>query len=219
MLPTQLDLVDRQMRREALETFYSNAHFKLYDDKLGSTLSFLRDAMPREGLSQISRVKFIMTESHCICWATGTQRFDYKEEWRAVVALLSERANLTHLRITVSTSQCTSSLALYDGYIYLEGGPEVCAFTSIYDFYADVNIAMCSFKRLGGVNLELSVFEQLRPLLERDVLDCEKVCMSQSPLDRRLEEALRRLPRQFQVIPPWNETDRRLEGSNYHTDP
>lgn len=64
VLPTQLYLVHRQMRREALEAFCSNAHFDFYDDNLGSTLPFLRDFMPREGLSQLNRVKF-MTESHC----------------------------------------------------------------------------------------------------------------------------------------------------------
>lgn len=99
------------MRRDALEAFCSNAHFDFYDDNLGSKLSFLRDVMPREGLSQLNRVKF-MTESHCIYWAAVTQRLDYKKDWRAVVALLAERANLKHLSITVTMSNgqpiCTS---------------------------------------------------------------------------------------------------------------
>lgn len=65
MLPIQLYLVDQQMRREAVEVFYSNAHFDFSNDNLGLMLSFLRDIIPREGLSRLRRLTFTMTEAQC----------------------------------------------------------------------------------------------------------------------------------------------------------
>lgn len=56
VLPTRLYLVDKQMRREALEVFYSNAYFDLCNGNLGMTLSFLCDILPRNGLSWLRRL-------------------------------------------------------------------------------------------------------------------------------------------------------------------
>lgn len=52
--------------------------------------------------------------------------------------------------------------------------PDLSWFRFIYDFYIDVATAMCSLKGLGGVNFERSVFEQVRPSLEREVLGYER---------------------------------------------
>ena len=77
MFPTQLYLVDRQRRHQALEVFYSTAQFDFHDDNLGSTLSFLRDVVPREGLSRLRRIEFTMTEAQCEGWAGGAVASGY----------------------------------------------------------------------------------------------------------------------------------------------
>ncbi|KAK7721234.1 hypothetical protein SLS64_001530 [Diaporthe eres] len=239
VLPTQLYLVDKQMRREALEVFYSNAYFDICNGNLGTTLSFLRDVLPRDGLSRLRRLQFTMTEAQCEGWADGAvasgyppwmleriagpywgggpvPRLNYKNDWRAIIALLAEHADLARLSITVDMGECT--WAFIEDTLVWDDGPDLSWFRFIYDFYTDVATAMCSLKGLGGVNFELSAFEQVRPWLEREVLGYEKERTFESPRARRLEEDLWRRPRFHQVVPPWHDVNRRLEGSNYKPD-
>lgn len=241
VLPTQLYLVCRQMRREAVEVFYSNAHLDFYDNNLGSTLSFLRDVLPREGLSRLRRLEFTMTEAQCEGWAGGAvasgysaamlerqvavpywgggpaPRFDYRNDWRAVMAFLAQHADLPRLSITVEMGECTWSFV--EDTMFWEDSPDLSMFRFIYDFYVDVATAMCSLKGLGGLKLELSAFEQMRPWLEREVIGYERQCALNSPRDRRLEEDLWRRPRFYQVVPRWHDASQRLEGSNYKPAP
>lgn len=229
------------MRREAVEVFYSNAHLDFYDNNLGSILSFLRDVLPREGLSRLRRLEFTMTEAQCEGWAGGAvasgysaamlerqvavpywgggpaPRFDYMNDWRAVMAFLAQHADLSRLSITVEMGECTWSFV--EDTMFWEDSPDLSMFRFIYDFYVDVATAMCSLKGLGRLTLELSAFEQMRPWLEREVLGYERQCPLNSPRDRRLEEDLWRRPRFYQVVPRWHDASQRLEGSNYKPAP
>lgn len=241
MLPTQLYLVDKQMRCEALDVFYSNAHFDFYNNNLGSTLSFLRDVLPREGLSRLRRLDFTMTEAQCEGWAHGAvasgypagmleqqvavpywgggpaPRFDYKNDWRAIMTLLAEHTDLPRLSITVDMSDC--AWVFIEDTLGWEDDPDLTMFRFIYDFNIDVATAMCSLKGVGEVKLKLCTFQQLRPWLEREVLGYERKRTLQTPQARRLEEILWQRPRFYQVVPPWHDMNRRLEGSNYKPDP
>lgn len=240
MLPTQLYLVDKQMRREAIDVFYSNVHLDFYNVDLGTTLSFLRDVLPREGLSRLRRLTFTMTEAQCEGWAGGAvasgypasmlervarpywgggpaPQFDYKNDWRAIVALLAEHADLPRLSITVEMGECTWTF--FEDTLMWDDSPDLSWFRFIYDFYVDVATAMCSLKGLGAVNFELSAFEQVRPWLEREVLGYERERTLESPHARRLEADLWQRPRFYQVVPPWHDVNHRLEGSNYKADP
>lgn len=234
VLPTQLYLVDRQMRREAVEVFYSNAHFDLHGDNLSSSLSFLRDVLPRDGLSRLRRLEFTWTEAQCEGWADGAvasgypaallervakpswgggppPKFDYKNDWRAVVAFLGAHADLPRLSITLDMEECAWSF-VYDTLMW-EDTPDLSMFRFIYDFYIDIATALCSLKGIGRVNLKLGAFQQLRPWLEREVLGYEQERSLQSLEAKTLEENL------WQRVPPWHDLNCRLKGSNYHPDP
>lgn len=99
-----------------------------------------------------------------------------------------------------------------------DDSPDLTMFRFIYDFHIDVTTAMCSLKGVGGVRLELGAFEQLGPWLEREVLGYEKRRTLQTGPAGRLEEMLWQRPRFYQVVPPWHDMNRRLEGSNYKPD-
>lgn len=237
MIPTQLFLVNKQIRREAVDVFYSNANFDFFNDNLGSTLTFLRDVLPREGLSRLRRLGFTMTGAQCEGWAGGAvvsgypagmlerlvgtpywggapaRRSDYKNDWRAIMALLAERADLPRLSITVDMGEC--SWAFLEDTLCWEEDPDLSMFRFIYDFYVDVTTAMCSLKGLGGVELDLCAFQQLKPWLEREVLGYERKRI----LKTRLEKMLWQRPRFYQVIPAWHDMNWRLEGSNYQPVP
>lgn len=242
MIPTQLFLVNKQIRREALDVFYSNANFDFYNNDLGSTLTFLRDVLPREGLSRLRRLEFTMTEAQCEGWAGGAvasgypaemlerqvaipywgggppPQFDYKNDWRAVMAFLAERADLPRLSITVDMGEC--SWAFVEDTVYWEDSPDLpipdlSMFRFIYDFYVDVTTAMCSLKGLGGVKLKLGVFDQLKPWLEREVLGYERKRLIKTIHEKMLWER----PRFYEVVPAWQDMNQRLEGSNYQPVP
>lgn len=51
--------------------------FDFSNDNLGSMLSFLRDILPREGLSRLRRLTFTMTEAQCEGWAGGAVASGY----------------------------------------------------------------------------------------------------------------------------------------------
>lgn len=228
------------MRREAIEVFYSNAHLDFYNVNLGTTLSFLRDVLPREGLSRLRHLQFTMTDAQCEGWADGAvasgypaemleevagpgwgggppPRLDYKNDWRAIVACLAEHADLPRLSITVEMSECTWTFV--EDTLMWDDTPDMSWFRFIYDFYIDLATAMCSLKGLGGVNFEFCVFEQMRPWLEREVLGYERERTLKAHRARMREEELWREPRFFQVVPAWHDVNRRLEGSNYKPEP
>lgn len=129
------------------------------------------------------------------------------------MALLVEGADLPRLSITMNMGDCTWNF-IQDAWMW-EDALDLSMFRFIYDFYIDVVTAMCSLKGLGGVNLELSAFAHLRPWLEREVLGYERGRALQTPRARRLEKDLWRQLRFCQVLPPWHDMERRLEGSNY----
>lgn len=237
MIPTQLFLVNKQIRREALDVFYSNANFDFYNNDLGSTLTFLRDVLPREGLARLRRLEFTMTEAQCEGWAGGAvasgypagmlegqvakpywgggppPQLDYKNDWRAIMALLAERADLPRLNILVDMGEC--SWAFVEDTLCWEDSPDMSMFRFLYDFYVDVATAMCSLKGLGGVEFELGAFEQLKPWLEREVLGYgRKRIIKTIP-----EKDLWQRPRFYQVVPAWHDMNQRLEGSNYQPVP
>lgn len=227
------------MRREAIEVFYHDAYFDLYNDDLGSTLSFLRDVIPREGLVRLRRIRFTMTVAQCEGWAGGavdsgypaamleTQvavpywgggpapRRDHKADWWAVVALLAGRADLPRLTVSVEMGEC--AWAFVEDTLMWPDPPDLSMFRFIYDFYVDVVTAMCALKGLSGLNLDLGAFQQLKPWFEREVLGYARERTGLSPRARRLEQDLWRRPRFYQVVPPWHDVDQILEGSNYHT--
>ena len=206
------------MRCDALEVFYSSAHFNFNGDDLRLTLSFLRDILPREGLSRLRRVEFTMNTAQCICWTSSSTEFKYKNSLQAIVALLAEHANLPHLSITVNMRQCLRSI--FGNCVVFKPDEIISAdtFRFVYRFYIAVATAMCLLRGLGGVNLELYAFEQLRPWLEREVLGYDKERTFQSLQDKRHEEALWERPQQFQTVPPYHDNDQRLQGSNYQPD-
>jgi hypothetical protein len=228
------------MRREAIEVFYSDACFDFYNNDLGSTLSFLRDVLPREGLSQLRRIRFTMTEAQCEGWAGGAvasgyparmlesqvavpywgggpaPRLDHKADWRAVIAVLAARADLPRLTVTIEMGEC--AWAFVEDTLMWEEPPDLSMFRFIYDFYMDVATAMCALKGLGGLDLDLGAFHQLRPWLERGVLGYKRERTGLSPHARRLERDLWRRPRFYQLVPPWHDVNQRLDGSNYRPD-
>lgn len=230
ILPTALFLVDRQMYDEAaVEVFYPNAVFEFWQDDLGSTLSFLRDVVPREALARWRRVSFTMTDTQCegwtggraleggyppgllrritkICWPNGGPRpeFDYKADWRAVLRFLATNADVPRLHICVNMGMCSWSF-VEDTLIIDEASYEWYRF--IYDFCTDVATAMCcELKGLGGVSFQMNAFSELAPWLEREVLG----------RDVEPREPPRRAPDFYQVVPYWHDLDQRLEGSNYN---
>ncbi|KAF3762599.1 hypothetical protein M406DRAFT_332973 [Cryphonectria parasitica EP155] len=234
--------VDEQYTyREAVDVFYSNTRFDFFQDDLGATLSFLRDVIPRAGLSRLRHLEFTMTEAQCACWASGAiasgfpaemlernvapmywgggspPTFDYKADWRAVLAFIASYADLPRLNITVEMSQCCwpfveCSLPRHETV-------DLSMIRFIYDFYVDVATAMCSLKGLGSATFELSTFGQpLKPWLEREVLGYSKEPIFETDQAEPSWEDDLWHPRFFKVIPPWHDMSRKLEGSNYQPD-
>lgn len=282
ILPTQLFLVNRQTRHEALDVLYGGGGgglplLELHDNDLAATLAFLRDALPRDGLARLRRLRFIMTEAQCAGWTAGPggvgidhgpiacgyppamlerqvarpcwgggppPALDYAGGWRAVVALLAARADVPRLRLEVDMRECAwtfveDTVTWEDNIKFNDGDddeqeengggndaeavvaaepPAVDMFRFIYDFAMDVTAGMCALRGLGGVSIELSAFQQLKPWLEREVLGRERELSFETELDRRTWEDLWARPRFYQVVPPWHDMDQRLEGSNNQPD-
>ncbi|ROW03847.1 hypothetical protein VPNG_07289 [Cytospora leucostoma] len=135
----------------------------------------------------------------------------YRRTWREVIAVLAAHADLPRLALTVEMSECT--------WVYIEDAilweefmtPEEIRpiFRFIYDFYIDVSTALCELRGLGALELRLSVFEHLRPWLEREVLGRSKEPKVEGAHERR------RRSQWYHMVPQWHDGDRRLEGSNY----
>lgn len=236
----QIFRVDRQTYREAVEIFYSNVCFDFYDHDLGATLAFLQN-LPRDGLLRLRHIEFTITEAQCEGWCDGAvasgysdrklesqvarpywgggppPKHDYKADWRAVVAFLASHTDLSHLSIAVNMGD-TSWPFVEDTLMWPEQ-PELSMFRFIYDLYIDVATALCSLKGLGDVTFDLSVFEQLKPWLEREVLGHHREPTFETPHQERMWQALWQRPRWYQVIPPWHDVNHRLEGSNYKSKP
>lgn len=180
------------------------------------------------------------------CWGGGPPpALDYAGGWRAVVALLAAHADVPRLRLEVDMRECTwtfvedtitweDDVKFNDGNddepeeeedggddteaVVAEESPAVDMFRFIYDFAIDVTAGLCALRGLRGVLIELSAFQQLKPWLEREVLGHERKLSFETELDRRTWEDMWSRPRFYQVVPPWHDMDRRLEGSNYHPD-
>lgn len=172
-------------------------------------------------------------------WGGGPPpRLDYRGDLRAIVALLRARADLARLRLEVDMGEGTWPF-VEDTLVWdeieddsedeEEGGggegnggggrvPGLEMFRFIYDFYVDVATALCALRGLGDVVLELSAFEQLRPWLEREILGYEREPTFETEYAKRRWDDLWQQPRFYQVIPPWHDVNKRLEGSNYKPD-
>lgn len=147
--------------------------------------SYSEPALERVGRTRINRISPI---------------FKYQANWRAVLDFLSMHADLPKLTITVDMKRClwpcTEEL-----FLMVYNSP---MFHIVYDFALATINALCSLKTLGSVMVKMDAFEQLIPLLERDLLEYGG-----------MPEFVGRL-RSFQNIPPWRYMNSRLEDSNHH---
>lgn len=135
----------------------------------------------------------------------------YRRAWRENIAVLAAHADLPRLALTVEMGECTwvyfEDAVLWDEFMpHDEIRP---MFRFIYDLYIDVATALCELRGLGALELELSVFGQLKPWLEREVLGRGPELGGEGPHERR------KRPRWYHMVPRWHDGDRRLEGSNY----
>lgn len=232
----QLFRVDRRTYHEAVEVFYSNICFDFNDNDLGATLAFLQN-LPHDGLLRLRHIEFTITEAQFEGWCYGATasrysarkfesqvarpywgggpppRLDYEADWRAVVAFLACHTDLSHLSIAVNMGD--GSWPLVEDLFMRPDGVDWSMARFIYDLYLDIATALCSLKGLGDVALEVSVFEQLKPWLEREVLGYQREQTFDTQRQEKLWQELWQQPRSFQVIPPWHDVDERLEGSNY----
>ncbi|KAJ4420809.1 hypothetical protein N0V82_004104 [Gnomoniopsis sp. IMI 355080] len=228
-LPLALFVVDRQMYHEAaVEVFYPNAYFNFYEDDLRAALAFLRDVVPRQALAHMRRIKFTMTVAQCEGWADGALAsgypahflenilhvscegsarppLEYRADWRALLAFLGgAHADLARLTITVDISECSwefledpLNFDMYDG--------NQSMYRFLYDLFIDVTTAMCSLHTIGDFKIQLGVFSQLKPWLEREVLGQRYSMISE--VSGRMNW--------YDMVPKWHNVDQRLPGSNY----
>lgn len=148
-------------------------------------------------------------------WGGGpVPRDDYRGKWREAVGLLAAHADLPRLELTVEMGECT--WVYFEDMLMLDDTPGLSTFKFIYDFYIDVTTALCGLRGLGGLVVELSMFEQLKPCLEREVLGREAPEPKlENAYARRMWADLWKRPRWYQVVPRWHDGERRLEGSNF----
>lgn len=236
----QLFRVDRRTYREAVEVFYSNICFDFYDNDFGATLAFLQN-LPRDGLLRLRHIEFTITEAQCEGWCDGTvasghsarmlesqiarpywgggppPKHDYKASWRAIVAFLASHTDLSHPSIAVNMGD--GAWPFVEDTLMWPEQPDLSMFRCIYDLYIDVATALCSLKGLGDATFDLSVFEQLKPWLEKEVLGYQREPTFETPHQERMWQALWQRPRRYQTIPLWYNMDQRLEVSNYEPKP
>ncbi|CAN8102638.1 unnamed protein product [Discula destructiva] len=149
-------------------------------------------------------------------WGGGAPApgYDYCGTWREVIALLAAHADLPRLALTVDLAECT--WVYIEDMLTWEEPPDLSLFRFVYDFYMDVVTALCELRGLGSLVVDLSVFAQLKPWLEREVLGRESPEPAfQGALARRRWMDLWKRPRWYQVVPRWHQEESRLEGSNY----
>lgn len=234
ILPTQLFTVSRQTSTEALEVFHKNLHLEL--DPC-SSLTFLRSFSPHK-IHLLPRLTFTMTPAHVEGWCGGAVASGYSAttlesqivpyycgggpvphdefcgKWREVVTLLAAHANLPRLELTIEMGECT--WVYFEDMLPWDETPDLSMFRFMYDFYTDVVTTLCELRGLGGLVVQLSMFEQLKPWLEREALGREP---PEPKLETRyariLWENLWKRPRWYSVVPRWHDGERRLEGSNY----
>ncbi|KAJ4387382.1 hypothetical protein N0V93_007973 [Gnomoniopsis smithogilvyi] len=224
ILPVALFLVDRKMYQEAaFEVFYPNAVFDFYQDDLGATLTFLRDIIPREALPRLRRICFTMAQSPCVEWGELDTSCDFpddfppwsrrpdpqvnrKSQWRDIVSLLADHADLPRLSLTVHFYHEWGLIE--DAFMHQGSHWPVEWFRFLYNVYMDVATELCRLKTLLSVNFDVYVFQALRPWVEREILGQDNEGTSLLP--RRL--------RSYQQVPPWHDENKRLNGSNYHPD-
>lgn len=146
----------------------------------------------------------------------------YRRGWREAIAVLAAHADLPRLALTVD--MCGASHEFFeDAVLWDELYPteEILPwFRFLYDAYIDVATALCELRGLGALVIEVGIFNQMKPWLEREVLGREppEPDFKNSPNEehsRRRWEQLWRRPVWYEVIPPWHDVERRLEGSNY----
>ncbi|ROW03076.1 hypothetical protein VMCG_05760 [Cytospora schulzeri] len=240
IIPTQLFTVSRQTSTEALEVFYTNLHLDLDPS---SSVPFLRSLSP-QNIRRLRRLTFTITPAQVEGWCNGAvaSGYDaamlesqvanpywdggavkppgddglYRRTWREVMALLAAHADLPRLALTVDMSGATW-VYIEDTLMWDDPPDEIRPmFRFIYDMYIDVATALCELRGLGQLVVELSVFEQMKPWLEREVLGRESPEPEfEGEHERRHWEEVWKQPRWYQVAPSWHDGERRLEGSNY----
>ncbi|KAK7738496.1 hypothetical protein SLS53_006015 [Cytospora paraplurivora] len=223
------------MSTEAQEVFYTNLHLDL--DPC-SSVTFFRSLSP-QNIHRLHRLTFFFTPVQAQFWCDGVatpgypelpssdmqyyrdlavkppDKAFYRRTWREVVALLAAHADLPRLSLKIDMGEATWAYVetpmMWEGEI-MEVDEIIPMFRFMYDFYIDVFTALCELRGLGALEVDLVAFEQLRPWLEREVLGRE----SPEPKFEGQKNAAPRRPRWwYQLVPPWHDGDRRLEGSNY----
>lgn len=227
------------MSTEALEIFYTNLHLDL--DSCSSII-FFRSISPRN-IHRLRRLTFFFTPVQVQFWCDGAATPGYPEltstdmayyrdhafkppdeafyrrTWREVIALLATHADLPRLALTIGMEEGTWAYVetpmMWEGEI-MEAEEIIPMFRFMYDLYIDVFTALCELRGLGSLEVGLSAFEQLKPWLEREVLGRESPEPKfETEWAQERWETLWNRPRWYQLVPPWHDGDRRLEGSNY----